>query len=84
MWKTVYPEEGEWFHINNLLQVGEVYQYLLDNYHRAKIVAVIASGDDTQKVEFKDRSKVEWFKAFAKNWCGTDKLKIKVSVYEDT
>lgn len=78
MWKLVCPTEGEWYHINNLLQVGEVYQYLLENYHRVKIRMIINTEDGMQGVKFKDRPKVEWFKAFAKNWYGIGKFNIRI------
>ena len=78
MWKLVCPTQGEWYHIDNLVQVGEIYQYLIENYHRVNIRMIINSGDDIQGARFKNRAKVEWFKAFAKNWCGTGKLKIRI------
>lgn len=80
MWKTVYPKQGKWFHIDNLLQVGEIYQYLLENYDRVRIRMIINNGDRMQGVKFQYRSKVEWFKVFARNnlHCGSGKLKIRV------
>ena len=84
MWKLVCPTEGDWYRIDNLLQVGEIYQYLLENYHRTRIRMIISSGDKMLGVRFKTRAKVEWFKVFAKNCYGVGKFKIRVKAYEDT
>ena len=84
MWKTIYPKQGEWFHVDNLLQVGEIYQYLLDNHHRVRIRMIINDGERMRGVTFKDRPKVEWFKALAKNSCGIGKFKVRIKEYQDT
>jgi len=84
MWKLVCPTQGEWYHITNLLQVGEIYQYLLENYHKTRIRMIINDGEKMRGVRFKNRSKVEWFKVFAKNCCGTGKFKVRIMEYQDT
>jgi len=84
MWKLICPIQGNWYHIDNLLQVGEIYQYLLENYHRIRIRMIISNGDKMQGVTFKYRSKVEWFKTLATNCCGTGKLKVRIREYRDT
>ena len=84
MWKLVCPTQGEWYHITNLLQVGEIYQYLLENYHKTRIRMIINDGEKMRGARFKNRSKVEWFKALAKNCCGTGKFKIRIMEYQDT
>lgn len=84
MWKLVCPTQGEWYHINNLLQVGEIYQYLFDNYHRIRIRMIINDGGNIRGVKFKTRSKVEWFKTLATNCCGTGMFKVRIKEYRDT
>lgn len=84
MWKLVCPTQGEWYHITNLLQVGEIYQYLLENYHKTRIRMIINDGEKMRGVRFKNRSKVEWFKVFAKNCYGNGKFKVRIMEYQDT
>lgn len=84
MWKLVCPTQGKWYNIRNLLQVLEVYQYLLENYHKVSIRMIIIDGKNMRGVKFKTRAKVEWFKAFGKNCCGAGKFKIRIKEFRDT
>lgn len=84
MWKLVCPTQGEWYHINNLVQVGEIYQYLLENFQEVRIRMIISNGNDMRGVRFRDRSKVEWFKALAKNCCGAGRFKVRIKEFRDT
>jgi len=78
MWKLVCPIQGDWYHIMNLLQVGEIYQYLLENFSKVRIRMLINDGNTLKVIRFKTRAKVEWFHALAKSSCGTGRFKVRI------
>ena len=45
---------------------------------------IINDGEKMRGVRFKNRSKVEWFKVFAKNCYGNGKFKVRIMEYQDT
>lgn len=83
MTRTVFPAQGTWFYINNLLNVAEVIEYLLENYTEKKITVLIICGKDFKKKVIRRESRIKWLQAFMKNNCGTGRLKIRVTE-EDT
>ena len=79
-WRTVWPKEGTYLYIRDLIMVGEIEQYLLENYDDKYIRIIYINGQEIGRKVINSLGKVKSFKVFMINNCGTGQLRIRVNV----
>jgi len=77
-WITVFPKQGEWLHLHNLLTVGILNQWLEENYRKTRIRALTISGNEMRKWRLTTKDKVNTFCVYLRNNVGTDKCKLRI------
>jgi len=80
LWQTIYPIHGIWFHIRNVIQVGEIYLKLTELYPSANIEAISICSDDMRKHVLNSRDKITRFHSYLLHHCGIDDLRIRVRI----
>ena len=80
-WEIVYPkDEFLWYPISNLIDIGEVYQYMVENYKLTRINVITCVDDRVKDWEMLTLDRINAWKAFAKNNYGIGDLKIRMRV----
>ena len=85
VWMTLMPIHGEYCHIKNLCQIGEIYQVLLDRERTHNVEAISVCKSEMRKWTLTNPARVLVFHHYLLNRFGKEEdLKIRVIVSEKT
>ena len=76
--KTIYPKQGAWFHVDTLLQLGEMMEFVEDWFPKTSITVISISGDDLRRWRLTSRQAVKTFSAYMRNNIGSRNLKLRM------
>lgn len=76
--KTVYPRQGVWFHVDTLLQLGEMVEFVEEWFCKTSITVISICGDDMKRWRLTSRQAVKTFCAYMRNNVGTRNLKLRM------
>lgn len=78
-WKTIFPKQGHWLHLHNLMSAGLIIQWVDENYKdtKIKVCAYPGSGDNggmkPKKWRLTTRAQIATFSDWLIDNTGTNK-----------
>ena len=77
-WIVVYPKQGRWFHVNNLLQAGELIEYASEHLRTHDIIVKGFFGNKCILWFLNSEQKIRSFCWCMKECLGKTKVRMEV------